>query len=246
MKYRIICLFFVCFFIQTSRAQENDLGNWMIYFGNQKINEKWNWNNEIQYRNYNFIGDLQQLLLRTGLGYNLTENNNNISLGYAFINSQPYVIDPDISDLDIYDPMISNRQKKINFNEHRIYQQFITRQSFGRVFIQHRYRFEQRIFEDGEFRMRLRYFLAVNIPLNKAVIHKGVYYLSAYNEVFLNTASPLYDRNRLYGAIGYGITNDVRFEFGIMSQIFERGSRPQLQFVVFNNIPFKKPKKIME
>lgn len=40
----------------------------------------------------NIARDLEQLLLRIGVGYNLTENNNNIFLGYGFINSQNYVL----------------------------------------------------------------------------------------------------------------------------------------------------------
>ena len=82
-KKLFVLLFFLPF---TLYAQKTDVGNWFIYFGNQKINNRWNWHNEVQYRNFNFIGDLQQLLLRTGIGYNLTENNNNILLGYGFIN----------------------------------------------------------------------------------------------------------------------------------------------------------------
>ena len=77
-------LFFTVLFMfqsNTSFAQKSDVGNWFIYFGNQKINKKWNWHNEVQYRNYNFAGDLQQLLLRTGIGYNLTENNSNVLMG---------------------------------------------------------------------------------------------------------------------------------------------------------------------
>lgn len=62
----------------------------MIYFGNNKLNEKFNIHNEVQYRNYNAVGDLEQLLLRTGLGYNLTPNNNNLLLGYGFIRSENY------------------------------------------------------------------------------------------------------------------------------------------------------------
>jgi hypothetical protein len=92
-------------------SQKTNVGNWFIYFGNQAINKKWNWYNEIQYRNYNFVGDLQQLILRTGIGYNLTENNNNILLGYGFINAQKYVADT---------------ETKVGTNEHRLYQQFIT------------------------------------------------------------------------------------------------------------------------
>src|SRR5437870_11259913 len=81
---------FILFSSNISFAQKSDVGNWFIYSGNQAINKKWNWWNEVQYRNYNFIGDLQQLVIRTGIGYNLTENNNNILLAYAFINSQQY------------------------------------------------------------------------------------------------------------------------------------------------------------
>ena len=152
-------------------SQKSDFGNWLIYFGDKKINQKFNWHHEVQYRSFNFIDDTEQLLLRTGLGYNLTENNNNILLGYAFIYSEPYITNSDL---------------KTNFNEHRIYQQFITRQSFGRMSLQHRYRFEQRFFED-DFRMRLRYFLSCNIAINNAQMGDKTIYFSAYNEIFVNT-----------------------------------------------------------
>ena len=89
---RIIKIVLLVFcFCNLSFSQKSDTGNWFIYFGNQKINPKWNWHNEVQYRNYNFIGDTNQLLLRTGIGYNLTENNNNVLLGYGFINTQKYL-----------------------------------------------------------------------------------------------------------------------------------------------------------
>jgi len=68
-------------------AQESAIGNWLMYLGNQKINNRWNWHHEIQYRNYNFVGDLEQLLLRTGIGYNLSANNNNLLLGYTYIHT---------------------------------------------------------------------------------------------------------------------------------------------------------------
>ena len=82
--FRIIIITITLTFCSTVYAQKSDTGNWFIYFGNQSINKKFNWWNEVQYRNYNFAGDLQQLLLSTGIGYNLTENNNNnVLLGYA-------------------------------------------------------------------------------------------------------------------------------------------------------------------
>lgn len=201
-------------------AQDSDFGNWLIYFGDKKINDKINWHHEVQYRNFNLIGDTDQLLLRTGLGYNLTENNNNIHLGYGFIYSEPYIIDS---------------KDKTNFNEHRIYQQFITRQTFGRFSLQHRYRFEQRIFED-DFRLRLRYFLALNIAINKNQMEDDTFYLSAYNEIFINTEQSFFDRNRLYGGVGYKFSNNFRTEIGFLNQTTNNVSRNQLNLITFLNL----------
>jgi Protein of unknown function (DUF2490) len=208
----------------SASAQKTDVGNWFIYFGSQQLNKKWNWWNEVQYRNFNFAGDLEQLLLRTGLGYNLTENNNNVLLGYAFIYGQPY---------------IANTNEKNSTREHRLYQQFITRQKIGRVFIQHRYRLEERFLEDN-FRLRFRYLLGLNIPLNKELMEKKAFYFSAYNEIFLHLDQPVFDRDRLYGALGYVFNNNFRAEFGMMTQIQETTSRAQFQFVLFNNLPLFK------
>lgn len=210
------------FFSTLSLSQKSDTGNWLLYFGNQKINEKWNWHNEIQYRNYNFIGDTNQLLLRTGIGYNLTENNNNILLGYGYINTQNYV---------------ANSDEKIQVNEHRIFQQFINKQNVGRIFIQHRYRIEERFIE-SDFKMRFRYFLAVNIPMNKKVMDKNAVYFSAYNEIFINKETPLFDRNRIYGALGYVINKSIKVEVGFMAQTLEKSNRNQFQVALFNSLPF--------
>ena len=205
----------------TGFSQSSDLGNWMIYFGNKKINEKWNWHHEVQYRNYDAIGDLEQLLLRTGIGYNLSENNNNILLGYGYINSQNYISDSD---------------EKNSFSEHRIYQQFITKQNLGRLKIQHRYRIEERWVEDQDFKLRFRYFLSLNLPLNNIEIIDKTFYLSSYNEIFINHKETVFDRNRLYGGLGYKLNNLVKFEIGYMNQFLNSGkSRDQLNIITFLN-----------
>ena len=200
-------------------AQDSDFGNWIIYLGNKQFNPKWNWHHEVQYRNYDAIGDLEQLLLRTGVGYNLGENNHNLLLGYGFIASENYVEDGD---------------DKVSVNEHRIYQQFITSQELGKSKLTHRYRFEQR-FVESDFRMRLRYFLSINIPFKGKEEKPSPWYLSAYNEIFLNTESSVFDRNRLYGGLGYRLSKVVRFELGYMNQFFERSSRDQLNVITLVN-----------
>ncbi|SMC44824.1 DUF2490 domain-containing protein [Moheibacter sediminis] len=214
-KIAILSLLFLSFF--QSKAQDSDFGNWWIYFGNKQIDEKWNWHHEVQYRNYNFVGDLEQLLLRTGIGYNLTPNNNNILLGYAFIHSENYT---------------GIEDEKINVNEHRIYQQFITKQSFWRFNLQHRYRFEQRFIEE-DFKMRLRYFLALNFPLNQKEMLDKTAYLSAYNEIFINTKSDFFDRNRVFAGLGYKFNSNLRLEVGYMNQILNNFSRDQLNIMAF-------------
>jgi hypothetical protein len=213
-KALLICMIIIPL---AGYSQESNLGNWWIYFGNMKVKSDWNWHNEVQYRNYNIAGDLEQLLLRTGIGYNLTENNNNVLLGYGYILSQPY---------------IDSTNQKVSIVENRIYQQFINRQKIGIVAVQHRYRFEQRFIE-GDFKMRFRYFLALNIPLNnKELIDKTVY-ISAYNEIFLNTSGTIFDRDRLYGGLGYRFSKTVKMEIGYMNQFFTNGSSDQMNVVVF-------------
>ena len=166
-----------------TQAQESSLGNWLIYIGNKKLNEKWNLHHEIQYRNYDAISDLEQLLLRTGLGYTFKENKRNILLGYGYISSENYVGETTV---------------KNDVNEHRFFQQYTSKQTVGKLNLSHRYRFEQR-FVESDFKMRLRYFLGLKIPIK--IKEKNNYYLSAYNEIFINTKSTLYDRNRLYGGV---------------------------------------------
>ena len=210
MKKALLIFLFLPLF---SSAQQSDLGNWLIYFGNKQFNEKWNLHHEIQYRNYNLIGDMEQLLIRTGIGYNIGSKSN-LLVGYGYINSENYT-------------GISNAQATVQ--EHRIYQQFITKQNIGTVALQHRYRFEQRFIE-GDFRTRFRYFLGINIPFKESN-----YYTSFYNEIFLNGDGNVFDRNRIYSGIGYRFNSKVRFEFGYMSQVFQGFSRDQLNFMTFYN-----------
>lgn len=219
-KGTLAALIFALMLPVFAQSQDSNLGNWLMYIGNKKLSQKWNIHNEVQYRNYNAVGDLEQLLLRTGLGYNLSENNNNLLLGYGYILSENYIGDSD--------------QKK-SVNEHRIFQQFSTKQNIGKLKLSHRYRFEQR-FVESDFKMRFRYFLSLNYPLISFKNESSMLYASAYNEIFLNTKSSVFDRNRLYGGFGFKLNENVKFEVGYMNQFFESSGRDQINVITFINI----------
>ena len=224
LKRTILLLGFIGVINNSVIGQSNNVGTWFVYFGNQKINDKWNIQSDFQYRDYRFLGQRNQFLARAGLGYNLKPQNHNLLLGYAYIAT------------DAYDEFDNNTSTKI---EHRIYQQYLYRNKVGLNSLTHRFRLEERFFPN-EFGLRARYFISLQKPLGSKTIAKGNTYLSAYNELFVDIKDPKFDRNRLYGGLGYGITESLRIETGYMIQAQKNITRGQLQLIIVNNLPFKK------
>lgn len=207
-----------------------EINGWYSLFGNDKLFEKYNIHYELQHRNHNFIGKLDQLLIRGGIGYDLTEKNNNILVGYGFVRNKK---------IDWYDNSLTDSERSdYLINEHRIFQQFITKQRFGRVVLQHRYRTEQRYIND-KFDLRFRYFSNLIVPFNKKEVIARTLYISAYNEVFLNFKDDHFDRNRAYLALGFALTDDVKIEFGYINQYLENDRANIVQVSLFNNLDFK-------
>lgn len=210
-------LILVLFSTKNVLAQKSDFGNWLTYFGTGKINEKWSLWTEAQYRSYNFIDDREQILLRVAGIYNINPTVS-IAQGYGFISGRNYNAAGVVT----------------NTTEHRLYQQLILRQQFGRFNLQHRYRIEER-FLKNDFRLRFRYFLSTNVALNKPVMQKGTLYFSAYNEIFLHTDRPIFDRDRLFGGLGYVFSKNFRIDAGVMTQMQENRSRGQFNIMAFHN-----------
>ncbi|MBP6755198.1 MAG: DUF2490 domain-containing protein, partial [Bacteroidia bacterium] len=199
---------------------------WFVYFGNQKINDKWNIQSDFQYRDYRFLGYRNQFLARGGLGYNLKPQNHNLLLGYAFIAT------------DTYDEFDINTSTKI---EKRIYQQYLYKNKIGSNLLTHRFRFEER-FLPNEFGLRARYFISVQKPLGNKNMARNATYFSAYNELFVNINETQFDRNRLYAGVGFSINESIRLETGYMIQTQKNRTKGQLQLIVYNNLALKNKK----
>ncbi len=215
----------LCFCSSAFSQENSDLGAWYMYFGNLRFTDSpWAIHGEVQYRNHNLMGDLEQLLLRTGLQYNLKSGQASFLAGYASITTG------------------DAGESVSTFHENRIYQEVIMRQKLGKVGIQHRYRYEQRWIDDQEFRTRFRYFISVSVPLNnKELIDKGALYLQLYDEVFINGERPsenvqYFDRNRLYLGLGYRTSKNLALQLGMMEQTTSNFSKTQLQFSAFHQI----------
>ena len=176
---------------------------------------------DIQYRNWNFGGDLEQLLLRGGLTYKPKNANVKFTLGYGNITTGEFGSGTN------------------TVSESRIYQEALFPVRFGNIFhTNHRFRYEQRFVENQDFRTRYRYNLFLNIGLNNTEMEKNTLYLALYNELFINgqrdigdgNSVEVFDRNRFYSGLGYIIKQGLKVQFGIMTQSTNSWKKSQLQF----------------
>ena len=202
-KFLIIAFIYLCIpKIAQAQIDEDSLGAWYMYFFDTTFKESsWGIQGDIQYRNWNIAGDLEQLLLRSGITYTPKNADIKFTLGYANITTGTYGDDNSTS------------------TESRIYQEALFPVKFGnRFYTNHRFRYEQRFVENQDFRTRYRYNLFLNIPINKVAMEDKTIYVALYNELFINGqrdtgngAVEIFDRNRSYAALGYIIKKDLKF-----------------------------------
>jgi len=208
--------------ISSSAQEKNDqLGAWYMYFYNTTFKESpWGIQGDLQYRNWNLGGDLEQLLIRSGITYQPKKAQIKFTLGYG----------------NITNGIIGS--SNVTSGEHRIYQEALYPVKFGnRIYTNHRFRYEQRFVEGQDLRTRYRYNLFINVPLNKKTLEKKAIYIALYNEIFINgqreigenNSVEIFDRNRAYAAIGYVIKNGLSVQLGIMNQTTDNQSKNQFQ-----------------
>lgn len=232
----LLFLFFILINLPlSSQVNENQLGAWYMYFWNMNFNSNSRWGKfgiqgDQQLRNWNVAGDLEQLLLRGGITYVPPKMKVKFTAGYGFIASGTPGSDKSTSP------------------ESRIYQEALLNQKAGpRFFLNHRFRFEERFVQGQDFRTRGRYNLFLFVPVNCRDLNRGSIYLALYNELFINgqrnigngRTVEIFDRNRIYGAVGYSIRDNIKVQAGYMRQITDNWSKGQLQLSLHQTINFQ-------
>jgi len=224
MKKNILVIVLITFICNVSAQEtgEDNLGAWNMIFTTSRVSDKLSIHAEVQHRNYEVGRNFNQLLLRAGLNYHISDRAM-ATIGYGFINT-----DSSFEDLEDQD----------NLNEHRVFEQFVLRNSIGKFKFSHRYRLEQRFIKNltsgDDTQHRARYFLRVTYPINNN------WFVTAYDEVFINLQEPLFGQNRLYGAIGYHITKNISTQLGFLKNHFTNRNFDRLQIGVWWSLDFRK------
>lgn len=213
----------VYFYAQDSG--ENKLGAWYMYFGTNKISEKWSLHTEAQFRYFEVTQNFNQMLLRTGLNYHI-DDKAIATLGYGFIETDGTFVENDGNP---------------NSSEHRIFQQFILKNKVGVFNFEHRYRIEERfLYHRGEndFQSRGRYRLQITLPVSKT------FFLNVYDEIFLNFQDDIFGQNRLYGALGFKLAPNASVQVGYLKNHFSNAHYDRLQLGMFYNMDWSKKENV--
>lgn len=207
-----------------SQIDQGKLGGWYMYFFNTSFKESsWGVQGDVQLRNWNIGGDLEQLLIRGGLTFQPKTANIKFTAGYGDVTSGAFGAENTVT------------------RESRIYQEALFPVKIGsRFYTNHRIRYEQRFVQSQDFRTRFRYNLFLNVALTSKEIKRKTLYLALYNEIFINgerrigdgKTVEIFDRNRFYAALGYVLFDKTKVQFGIMNQTTDGWKKNQLQLSV--------------
>lgn len=158
------------------------------------------------------ISESTQSLLRSGIGYSLTENWS-LWAGYAWVRTgYPLANTP--------------------FEENRIWEQLLWMKSYTNFTLTSRTRMEQRFLETShKTAYRARQLFKVAIPLKSysklSVVSSDEVFIHKNN--FIGTASKGFDQNRFFIGLGYRFNSKINTEIGYMNQYIRRVGIPNFQ-----------------
>ncbi len=224
---------------QVNRIDDFNRIGWFVYEGDHQLGPRLTIHTEYQVRRTGFVTDWQQSLLRGGVGYQVLPRLK-LGGGYTYLTTHPYGTHP-VADAGTYP-------------EQRFYEDVSLSDTLGRFGLVHRVRLEQRYIgvpgASGSLgnsavwqrQNRIRYQLAVEVPLQGSVVDNGEWYFTAFDEVFLNfgrdITTNVFNQNRVGAGIGYQFQDNFRVELQVLNQILQHyDPDPATKFPVyeFNN-----------
>ncbi len=223
---RKLVVILILLVVANSNAQEtgeDKLGAWYMYFGANKVSERFSIHSEAQFRYYETTSNFNQLLLRIGLNCHISSEAI-ATIGYGFIETDRSFED------------IPNENKLL---ENRIFEQFILKNKVWELLFEHRFRFEQRFLNSGtssDTQHRARYRLQITLPLT------NTFFLNFYDEIFLNLQDEIFGQNRLYAALGINIVENLSLQLGYLKNHFNTANYDRLQLGVFYNPDLRRKK----
>lgn len=178
---------------------------------------RWRWSAEIQPRARDSGSEMDQLLIRPGVGYALTDRSS-VWLGYAHV---------------------TNYREGDNIHENRIWQQYMWSGPTPLGAFTSRTRFEQRWQDNGsDAGGRFRQMFRFTWPL---LFHPAAS-LVAWDEVFahLNTtdwgARQGFDQNRGFAGVGYRLRSPVLMEIGYINQYVNTAGADRMNHILSVNL----------
>ncbi|UOQ74832.1 DUF2490 domain-containing protein [Hymenobacter cellulosilyticus] len=206
-------------FGQANRIQDRNHIGWYVYEGDHQISKRWTLHTEYQWRRTEFLTKPQQQLARLGAAYQLRPRLS-VAAGYTNLITRPYGDFP-------------TADTGVPFPEHRSYQDVQLSDTLGRLGLEQRLRLEQRwqgqlaegqgrTVQSWEYQNRIRYQLALTLPLQGTRLDPGEWYLMAFDEVFLSfgrNVSKVFNQNRIGAGLGYQVRDNFSLEGLYLYQI---------------------------
>jgi hypothetical protein len=195
------------------RRWDDNHNVWLCYFGDARLIGRWGLHTDFQYRRTNGLSDPQQYFYRAGINYYLAKDVL-LTAGGTYLLSLPYGDYPTAG----------------RTFERRTYELASLTQHFGRLTLGHRYIQDQRWLraegaESYSFQNRSRYRAQLKLALTKPKLGPGTLYALASDELFIsygkNVTNNIFNQNRLYGGLGFQITEALAVEASYLNQIVE-------------------------
>lgn len=203
---------------QNGRVYDKNQNYWLMYNGDHKFAKKWGFHFDGFIRRANGLAEPQQWLVRPGINFHANANTT-LSAGYFYVKTFPYGDFPAKSD----------------FFENRLWEQIQLKGTHGIMEWTNRLRLEQRYvhspvqvgnaYEPGPavYSNRMRISNRASIPLKGKTIADKAFYVTAFDEVFINFGKNvklnLFDQNRAFVGLGYKISKTGRIEGGYLNQL---------------------------